>query len=112
MESNSLVEKDFIQSLIDVMRNPNFRNFYNQNCSEPCTWNDIEVIILYMKLLEFIETKYKEKHGKLPNEETLYKLIKNIMSTKNSRKLTLNVFDNYKKGIIPKTLSLTNFTNN
>ena len=55
MESNKLVETDFIQSLIDIMRNFEFRNFYNKNCSEPCTWNDIEVIILYMKLLEFIE---------------------------------------------------------
>ena len=112
MESNELVETDFIQSLIDIMRNSEFRNFYNKNCSEPCTWNDIEVIILYMKLLEFIEIKYTEKYGTLPENKILYKLLKDIMSNKNSRKLTLDIFNNYKNGKIPKTLSLTQFVGN
>ena len=63
MESNNkIVKKDFIASLINIMRNSEFRTFYENNCSEPCAWSDIEVIILYMKLVEFIEIKYKEKH--------------------------------------------------
>ena len=48
--SNKIVKKDFISSLINVMRNSEFRNFYDENCREPYTWSDIEVIIFYMKL--------------------------------------------------------------
>ena len=112
MESNQLVETDFIQSLINIMRNSEFRNFYNKNCSEPSTWNDIEVIILYMKLLEFIEIKYKEKYGNLPENNVLYKMLQDIINNKNSRKLIVNTFTNYKHGKIPKTLSLTQFIAN
>ena len=107
---NKIVKKDFIASLISIMKNSEFRNFYDQNCGEPCTWSDIEVIILYMKLLEFIEIKYKEKHGVPPTETFLYNTIQTIISNKDSRKITMSMFDSYKAGNVPKVTSLSQLT--
>lgn len=108
--SNKIVKKDFISSLINVMRNSEFRNFYDENCREPYTWSDIEVIIFYMKLVEFIEIKYKEKHGRNPSKDFLYNSVQAIINNNDSRKLTLSMFDSYKAGNIPKITSLSQLT--
>lgn len=107
---NKIVKKDFIASLITIMRNSEFRNFYDQNCAEPSTWSDIEVIIMYMKLLEFIELKYKEKHGTTAPETFLYNTVHAIITNKDSRKITISMFDSYKNGNIPKVTSLSQLT--
>lgn len=112
MDSRQLSKKDFIQELINVMNNADFKEFYNNYCSEPSTWSDIEAIILYMKLLEIIKLKYKEKYNHEAPNTVLYNTVHKIMTNSDARKHSIEIFGKYKNGNMPKNLSITNFIEN
>ena len=85
----------FFKDLVGLMQNVQFRNFYNEYFTE---WSDIQVMIFYMKLYAMIELEYSKRYCREIESDMVVYVMHNIMASKMTRKIALNLFKNYKDG--------------
>lgn len=85
----------FFKDLVGLMQNVQFRNFYNEYFTE---WSDIQVMIFYMKLYAMIELEYSKRYCREIDSDMVVYVMHNIMASKMTRKIALNLFKNYKDG--------------
>ena len=93
-EGKKILEtNDFLKSLDKMMRNKDFRNFYQKYFQTHC---EIETVILYMKLYENLEKEYKKvyKEEDIPSEVMAFTL-REIFADHDSRKAVMNSFDQF-----------------
>ena len=75
------------------MRNTEFRNFYQNYFSD---WTDIQTMIFYMKIYTTIEDMYFNKYKKYMNDELMTYTLHKIITTKETRKVAVELFKNFK----------------
>ncbi len=93
-EGKKILEtNDFLKSLDKMMRNEDFRVFYQKYFQTHC---EIETVILYMKLYENLEKEYKKvyKEEEIPSEVMAFTL-REIFADRDSRKAVMNSFDQF-----------------
>jgi predicted restriction endonuclease len=92
---NILETNDFLKSLDKIMKNEEFRSFYQKYFKTHC---EMETSILYMKLYENLENEYKKvyQHEDIPPEVMAFTL-REIFSDKDTRKAVMNSFDQFCK---------------
>jgi hypothetical protein len=88
---------DFFYDLSELMENPRFINFYNKYLYDT---SEIKTTMIYMKLYENIQSKYKELTDKDLNKYVNIFLLHHIMTKSKLRKIaidtTLKHLDNNK----------------
>ena len=94
-----LKENDFFNDLDYIMSDNSFRIFYDKYFKD---FNDVKVIILYMKLYETIQKEYFEINNKEIEKELLAYIIKEVMSDNFTRKIIMKSFDEYENNNNPK----------
>ena len=87
-----LNENVFFNDLDNIMKDKNFKYFYNTYFND---FTDIKVIIMYMKLYETIQIEYKEKNNCDIEKELLAYIIKELMNNENSRKKIFGSYHNF-----------------
>ncbi len=93
-EGKKILEKnDFLRNLDKMMKNEEFRNFYDKYFKTHC---EMETSILYMKLYENLEKEYKKvyKDEEIPPEVMAFTL-REIFANRDSRKAIMNSFDQF-----------------
>lgn len=90
-----LDENDFFKNLNNIMENTDFKLFYDKYFKD---FNDIKVVILYMKLYETVQKEYKDKYNCDIESEMLIFIIKELFNENSSRKYIFESFQNYIDG--------------
>ena len=93
-----LKENDFFNDLDYIMRDNNFRNFYDKYFKD---FSDVKIVLLYMKLYETIQREYFEINNKEIEKELLAYIIKELMSDNFTRKNIINSFSEYENNNNP-----------
>jgi hypothetical protein len=93
-----LQENDFFNDLDYIMRDNNFRNFYDKYFKD---FSDVKIVLLYMKLYETIQKEYFEVNNKEIEKELLAYIIKELMSDNFTRKNIINSFNEYENNNNP-----------
>jgi len=92
-EGGKILEKNkFFSDLENIMSNNEFKKFYDKYFKN---FNDIKVILLYMKLYETIKKEYFEKNNKEIEKELLAYIIKHLMMDNITRKMIFKSFNNF-----------------
>ena len=110
-EGGKILKKNkFFNDLENIMSNSEFKNFYDEYFKN---FNDIKVILLYMKLYETIQKEYFEKNNKKIEKELLAYIIKNLMMDNITRKAIFKSFNTFtdEKNIINNHSMLDIFEN-
>lgn len=90
-----LKENIFFNDLDNLMNDQNFKKFYDNYLNN---FNDIKVVILYIKLYETIKSEYRDRYNLEINKELLIYMIRELMTDKNSRKMIFDSFHNFTEG--------------
>ena len=88
-----LKKNKFFKDFTGLMRNTEFRNFYHNYFSD---WTDIQTMIFYMKIYTTIEDMYFNKYKKCMNDELMTYTLHKIITTKETRKVAVELFKNFK----------------
>ena len=110
-EGGKILKKNkFFNDLENIMNNNEFKIFYDEYFKN---FNDIKVILLYMKLYETIQKEYFEKNNKEIEKELLAYIIKNLMMDNITRKEIFKSFNTFtdEKSIINNSSILDIFNN-
>lgn len=110
-EGGKVLKKNkFFNDLENIMSNCEFKKFYDEYFKN---FNDIKVILLYMKLYETIQKEYFEKNNKEIEKELLAYIIKNLMMDNITRKAIFKSFNTFtdEKSIINNSSILDIFEN-
>ena len=110
-EGGKILKKNkFFNDLENIMSNSEFKEFYDEYFKN---FNDIKVILLYMKLYETIQKEYFEKNNKEIEKELLAYIIKNLMMDNITRKAIFKSFNTFtdEKSIINNSSILDIFEN-
>jgi hypothetical protein len=97
-----LNENSFFNDLDKMMSNSEFRDFYGKYFTD---FQDIRLILMFMKLYETLEVEYKNHYGEEISSEAVTFIIKEIMCNNTLRKEVVESFDrfsdnkNFNKGI-------------
>lgn len=91
-----LGSNDFFKNLCSIMRNKEFKQFYDEYFH---SWNDIECMIFYMKLYKTIEYEYKERYKCNISDELMTFMLHQIMSNAETRKTALSLFKRYEEDV-------------
>lgn len=83
----------FFEDLYLLMNNNLFREFFNKYFT---SWDEINTIILYLKLYETIEYFYRQKYNKNINKNHINILLYNLFINSILRKIILNNYELYK----------------
>lgn len=98
-----LNENNFFNDLDKMMKNEEFRGFYDKYFVE---FQDIRLMLMFMKLYETLEVEYKNHYGTEIESEVVIYIIKEIMCNSLLRKEVVESFDrfsdkkNLSKGIV------------
>ena len=84
----------FFDNLYNLMNDKSFKFFYNEYFD---TWDNIEVMIMYMKLFDLIQNEYFKKFDKIISNHEMNEYLFKIMNNKVLRKMVVDSFLNYKK---------------
>ena len=95
-------ENEFFKDLHDLMSNPQFKQFYNKYFTN---WMDVEVMIMYMKLYDSIKQSFEVKFKEPISNSMLLFILKQVIRNNDSRKIILDNFELFKKGILQKKIS-------
>lgn len=90
-------KNDFFKDLHNLMKNEEFKTFYNKYFN---SWFDIELMMMYMKLYETIETTYKLKFNETIPYELILFMLREIIRNNETRKTVVDNFELFKKGIM------------
>ena len=90
----------FFTSLCSLMKNVEFREFYNTYFND---WSEIQCMIFYMKLYESIQIEYESRYNSKISDETMSFMLHEIMTTSEARKIAFDMFRNYKELDVSKS---------
>ena len=90
-----LNENIFFNDLDKLMNDQKFKKFYDNYLND---FNDIKVVILYIKLYETIKSEYRDRYNLEIDKELLIYMIRELMTDKNSRKMIFESFHNFTEG--------------
>ena len=90
-------ENEFFRDLHNLMKIKEFSNFYKKYFTD---WFEIELMMMYMKLYTMIKDSYELKYKKTISTELHMVLLKEIIKNNESRKMVLDNFELFKKGIL------------
>lgn len=90
-------ENEFFRDLHNLMKIKEFSNFYKKYFTD---WFEIELMMMYMKLYTMIKDSYELKYKKKISTELHMVLLKEIIKNNESRKMILDNFELFKKGIL------------
>jgi hypothetical protein len=88
-----LKKNNFFQDFTSLMRNSEFRNFYNQYFKD---WSDIQTMIFYMKMYSTIEEIYFIKYHEHISDELMTHTLHKIITTNETRKASVELFKEFK----------------
>lgn len=88
-----LKKNDFFKDFTNLMRNSEFRNFYNQYFKD---WSDIQTMIFYMKMYSTIEEIYFIKYHEHISDELMTYTLHKIITTNETRKAAIELFKEFK----------------
>jgi hypothetical protein len=88
-----LKKNDFFKDFTSLMRNSEFRNFYNQYFKD---WSDIQTMIFYMKMYSTIEEIYFIKYHEHISDELMTYTLHKIITTNETRKAAIELFKEFK----------------
>ena len=88
-----LKKNDFFKDFTSLMRNTEFKNFYNQYFKD---WSDIQTMIFYMKIYSTIEEIYFIKYHEHISDELMTYTLHKIITTKETRKAAIELFKEFK----------------
>jgi hypothetical protein len=88
-----LKKNDFFQDFTSLMRNSEFRNFYNQYFKD---WSDIQTMIFYMKMYSTVEEIYFIKYHEHISDELMTYTLHKIITTNETRKAAIELFKEFK----------------
>ena len=91
--SKILKTNGFFQDLCNIMKNEEFRKFYDTYFND---WSEIQVIIFYMKLYSTIQYEYQKRYNDSISDELMTYMLHKIMTTSTSRKYAFELFQSYK----------------
>lgn len=86
---------DYLRTICQLMKNKQFRTFFDDEMSD---WDYLQCSHFFMKLYEKIELSYKTTYNgnTIPDEIMIY-LIKNIMDTKEYRRIARDSYRGYQE---------------
>ena len=94
-EGKKILKKiEFFQDFTRLMRNSEFRNFYNQYFKD---WSDIQTMIFYMKMYSTIEEIYFIKYHEHISDELMTYTLHKIITTNETRKAAVELFKEFKE---------------
>ena len=88
-----LQTNSFFQDLCRLMKNNDFRNFYDTYFND---WSEIQVMIFYMKLYSTIQYEYQKRYNSEISDTLMTYMLHKIMTTSESRKYAFELFQNFK----------------
>ena len=88
-----LKKNNFFQDFTSLMRNLEFRNFYNEYFND---WSDIQTMIFYMKMYSTIEEIYFIKYNENISDELMTYTLHRIITTNDTRKAAIELFKEFK----------------
>lgn len=105
---NILKKNKFFQDFTSLMRNIEFRDFYQNYFKD---WSDIQTMIFYMKIYSTVEEIYYTKHKQNISDELMTYVLHQIITTTETRKVAVELFKNFKgeKSDIVDSTKLTYF---
>ena len=86
---NILKENIFFKDFTSLMRNQEFKKFYNEYFND---WSDIQTMIYYMKLYSTIEDLYFKKYNSKISDELMTYTLHKIITTKETRQISMKLF--------------------
>ncbi len=105
---NILKKNKFFQDFTSLMRNVEFRDFYQNYFKD---WSDIQTMIFYMKIYSTVEEIYYTKYKQNISDELMTYVLHQIITTTETRKVAVELFKNFKgeKSDIVDSTKLTYF---
>ena len=88
-----LKENKFFQDFTGLMRNKEFRNFYENYFKD---WSDIQTMIFYMKIYSTVEDLYFNQYQKEISDELMTYTLHKIITTNETRKVAVELFRGFK----------------
>lgn len=93
-EGSKILKKNkFFQDFTSLMRNFEFRDFYQNYFKD---WSDIQTMIFYMKIYTTIEDLYLNKYKENISDELITYMLHKIITTNETRKIAVELFKNFK----------------
>lgn len=89
---------DYIDGLGELMVNNKFRSFLSEYGND---WANIKMIVMMIKMYEFIEEIYEEKIGEKPSSDDVVIMMRIVMNTpvgRDIRKSMINGVNEFEKG--------------
>ena len=90
-------ENEFFKDLHNLMKIKEFSDFYKKYFTN---WFEIEMMMMYMKLYTTIKESYELKYHKQISDELHLFMLREIIRNNDSRKIVLNNFELFKKGLL------------
>lgn len=106
---NILKENIFFKDFTSLMRNQEFKKFYNEYFND---WSDIQTMIFYMKLYSIIEDLYFKRYNSNISDELMTYTLHKIITTKETRQLSMKLFRIFQGKEDKLTISDKNELNN
>lgn len=103
--SKILQTNSFFQDLCRLMKNNDFRTFYDKYFND---WSETQVMIFYMKLYSTIQYEYQKRNSNEISDELMTYMLHKIMTTTDTRKYAFELFQNYKEVDHNKTQEFRN----
>ena len=96
-------KNNFFDELYNIMKNNEFKKFYNNYLD---SWDNCEVMIMYLKLFETIETEYFKKFNQNISHKLMNAYLNKIMNDSKLRQAVIQSFDKYRKTAHMKYLDI------
>ena len=94
----------FFFEMTNLMSDENFRQFFDKYFND---WNDVKTVIMFMKTYQFIENEYIKKEQKIPDNNKMAIIIRNMISDSNYRQFMAKNMINFIEG---KPIEIGEFT--
>jgi len=98
--SNQITKNPFFTDLMGLMKNPEFKLFYNKYFTD---WNEIQTMVFFMKLYSTIEDEYTIRFNKQISDSDMLIVLQEVMNNDDTRKYALTLFQAYKSSYDYKT---------
>ena len=96
-------KNNFFDELYNIMKNNEFKKFYNNYLD---SWDNCEVMIMYLKLFETIETEYFKKFNQNISHKLMNAYLSKIMNDSILRQAVIESFSKYRKTAHMKYLDI------
>ena len=96
VKKDNEVQNPFFSKLIALMKNNEFRDFYNTYFTD---WNEIQSMVFFMKLYSTIEYEYRERFNENINDNEMSLILTNVMNNNVTRRYALDLFQEFKSTI-------------